>query len=88
MNEKDAYIEHLENTIKDLQDQVSSLTEVILLLRKEKFGSKSEKTPQWMVGCLCSTEQKSRLIQMPKNPSSDEKSVSMRKIPKHLVKNY
>lgn len=27
MNEKDAYIEHLENTIKDLQDQVSNLTE-------------------------------------------------------------
>ena len=46
MNEKDAYIEHLENTIKDLQDQVSNLTEMILLLRKEKFGPKSEKTPQ------------------------------------------
>ena len=24
MNEKDAYIEHLENTIKDLQNQVSN----------------------------------------------------------------
>ena len=34
MNEKDAYIEYLENTIKDLQDQVSNLTEMILLLRK------------------------------------------------------
>ena len=44
MNEKDAYIEHLENTIKDLQNQVSNLTEMILLLRKEKFGSSSEKT--------------------------------------------
>ncbi len=44
MNTKDAYIEHLENTIKDLQIQVSNLTEMILLLRKEKFGSSSEKT--------------------------------------------
>ncbi len=40
------YIEHLENTIKDLQNQVSNLTEMILLMRKDKFGSKSEKTPQ------------------------------------------
>ena len=46
MSEKDAYIEHLENTIKDLQNQVSNLTEMILLMRKDKFGSKSEKTPQ------------------------------------------
>lgn len=46
MSEKDAYIEHLENTIKDLQNQVSNLTEMILLRRKDKFGSKSEKTPQ------------------------------------------
>lgn len=46
MNEKDAYIEHLENTIKDLQNQVNNLTEMILLLRKDKFGAKSEKTPQ------------------------------------------
>ena len=46
MSEKDAYIEHLENTIKDLQNQISNLTEMILLMRKDKFGSKSEKTPQ------------------------------------------
>lgn len=46
MSEKDAYIEHLENTIKDLQNQVNNLTEMILLMRKDKFGSKSEKTPQ------------------------------------------
>lgn len=44
MNTKDAYIEHLENTIKDLQIQVNNLTEMVLLLRKEKFGSSSEKT--------------------------------------------
>lgn len=46
MNEKDTYIEHLENTIKDLQNQVSNLTEMIMLLRKEKFGPSSEKTPK------------------------------------------
>ena len=46
MNTKDAYIEHLENTIKDLQNQVNNLTEMVILLRKEKFGSSSEKTPR------------------------------------------
>ena len=46
MNEKDAYIMHLENTIKDLQNQVQNLTEMIMLLRKDKFGSSSEKTPK------------------------------------------
>ena len=44
MNDKDAYIEHLEKTIKDLQNQISNLTEMIMLLRKEKFGPSSEKT--------------------------------------------
>ena len=43
MNTKDAYIEHLENTIKDLQKQVNTLTEMGMLLRKEKFGSSSER---------------------------------------------
>lgn len=46
MNQKDAYIDHLENTIKNLQTQVDNLTEMVLLLRKEKFGSSSEKTPK------------------------------------------
>jgi transposase len=46
MDNKDAYIEHLENTIKNLQNQVNNLTEMVLLLRKEKFGSSSEKTPK------------------------------------------
>ena len=46
MNNKDAYIEQLENTIKKLQLQVDNLTEMILILRKEKFGSSSEKTPK------------------------------------------
>ena len=50
MDNKDAYIEHLENTIVNLnetinglQNQISNLTEMIMLLRKEKFGSSSEK---------------------------------------------
>lgn len=46
MDTKDAYIEHLENTIKNLQNQVNNLTEMVLLLRKERFGSTSEKTPK------------------------------------------
>lgn len=44
MDTKDAYIKHLENTISSLQKQVDNLTEMIILLRKEKFGSSSEKT--------------------------------------------
>lgn len=43
MDARDAYIEQLEKTIKNLQDQVSNLTEMVMLLRKEKFGSSSEK---------------------------------------------
>ena len=57
MDNKDAYIEHLEKTIVNLnetisglQNQISSLTEMIMLLRKEKFGSSSEKTPKQMDG--------------------------------------
>ena len=52
MNEKDAYIKHLENTIMDLQNQVSNLTEMLLILRKEKFGSSSEKTSSQLEGQL------------------------------------
>lgn len=52
MNAKDAYIEHLENTIKDLQNQVNNLTEMVMLLRKEKFGPSSEKTPKQVEGQL------------------------------------
>ncbi len=45
MDAKDAYIEKLENTIRGLQQQVNNLTEMVLLLRKEKFDSSREKTP-------------------------------------------
>ncbi len=44
MNDKDTYIEHLETTIKNLLNQISNLTEMVMLLRKEKFHSSSEKT--------------------------------------------
>lgn len=44
MDARDAYIEQLEKTIKKLQDQVSNLTEMVMLLRKGKFGPSSEKT--------------------------------------------
>lgn len=46
MVSNDTYIEQLENTIKSLEQQVSNLTEMVLLLRKGKFGSSSEKTPR------------------------------------------
>lgn len=52
MDEKDAYIKQLENTISELQNQVNNLTEMVLLLRKEKFGSKSEKAPVQFEGQL------------------------------------
>ena len=50
MDNKDAYIIQLENTIKNLEQQVNNLTEMILLMRKQKFGSSSEKTPKAEVG--------------------------------------
>ena len=52
MDHKDAYIEQLENTIKELQNQVNNLTEMVLLLRKDKFGPSSEKTPKQIEGQL------------------------------------
>ena len=52
MDTKDAYIEQLENTIKNLQEQVSNFTEMILLLRKEKFAPSSEKTVKQIDGQL------------------------------------
>ena len=52
MDHKDAYIEQLENTIKELQNQVNNLTEMVLLLRKDKFGSSSEKTSKQVEGQL------------------------------------
>ena len=51
MDEKDLLIAQLrkENAalrqmIEDLQQQVKNLTEAVLLLRKNRFGSKSERT--------------------------------------------
>ena len=59
MDNKDAYIKHLGNTIinlnetiNGLQNQISNLTEMIMLLRKEKFASSSEKTKTQMEGQL------------------------------------
>jgi hypothetical protein len=46
MDNKDAYILPLENTIQDLQNQISNINQIVLLLRKEKFGSSSEKIPK------------------------------------------
>lgn len=46
MDEREIYIKQLENTIKSLEQQVNNLAEIVHLLRKEKFGSSSEKTPK------------------------------------------
>ena len=41
-----AYVAELENTIKQLQAQVSELTEMVNFFRKQMFGPSSEKTPK------------------------------------------
>lgn len=52
MSNQDAYIEQLENTLKDLQNQVNNLTEMVMLLRKDKFGPSSEKSSKQVDGQL------------------------------------
>lgn len=46
MNTKDAYIRQLENQISAMQKQLDNLTELILVMRQDKFGASSEKTPK------------------------------------------
>jgi transposase len=46
IDDKDVYILQLENTVRNLEKQINNLTELVLLLRKQKFGSSSEKTPK------------------------------------------
>ena len=55
MDEKDLLIAQLrqqnaalQQMIEDLQKQVKNLTEAVLLLRKNRFGSKSERTRNLM----------------------------------------
>lgn len=36
MQNKDAYIAYVEDTIKDLQNKVKNLTEMLLIIRKDK----------------------------------------------------
>lgn len=43
---QEEYIAHLEKTIKSLENQVSNLTEMVILLNKKQFGHSSEKTPK------------------------------------------
>lgn len=42
----EAYVTELENTIKQLNAQVAELTEMVNFLKKQMFGSSSEKTPR------------------------------------------
>lgn len=44
MDHKDAYIKQLENQISTMQKQIDNLTELILIMRQDKFGASSEKT--------------------------------------------
>lgn len=46
MDTKDAYIRQLENQISVMQKQIDNLTELILIMRQDKFGASSEKTPK------------------------------------------
>ena len=43
---QEEYIVQLENKVKALEDQVTNLTDMILLLNKKQFGRSSEKTPR------------------------------------------
>ena len=44
MSDKDAYIKQLENTIKDMQNQINNLHDIIRVLQKGRFTPSSEKT--------------------------------------------
>ena len=46
MDAKDAYIRQLENQISVMQKQIDNLTELILIMRQDKFGASSERTPK------------------------------------------
>ena len=43
--EKDAYIRELQSTLKDVMSENTDLQELLALMRKQMYGSKSEKTP-------------------------------------------
>ena len=49
MDAKDAYIRQLENQVSMMQKQIGNLTELILIMRQDKFGASSEKTPKDVV---------------------------------------
>ena len=44
--EKDAYIQALQSCLKDTAAEVAELKEAILWMKKQMFGSKSEKRPE------------------------------------------
>ena len=46
MDTKDAYVRQIENQISMMQKQIDNLTELILIMRQDKFGASSEKTPK------------------------------------------
>ena len=84
MDNKDSYILQLENTIKNLERQVSNLSEMILLMRKQRFGSSSEKTPKAEVGVQLNIFNEAEQEVSPDAPEPVEKHVDgyLRKNPK------
>ena len=50
MDTKDAYIRQLENPISAMQKQIDNLTELILIMRQDKFGASSEKNAKRCCG--------------------------------------
>ena len=46
MDTKDAYIRQIENQISAMHKQVDDPTGLILVMRQDKFGASSEKTPK------------------------------------------
>lgn len=75
MDNKDSYILQLENTIKNLEQQVSNLSEMIVLMRKQKFGSSSEKTPKAEVGVQLNIFNEAEQEASPDAPEPVEKHV-------------
>lgn len=58
--EKDAYIRELQGCLKDLAAEVANLQEMVAWMRKQAYGSKSEKTPvtdEKQLGMFNETEQ-------------------------------
>lgn len=89
MDTKDAYIRQLENPISAMQKQIDNLTELILIMRQDKFGVSSEKTPKDAVDGQLSLfdGSKSVLMHLCRNLSQSKPGDISVKIPGQNVQN-